>query len=84
MSTLRSENLCIAQNLGLFVQASSYTVIILDTIIVVAEQFSKLVRLVPLRRIRSVYVDQTLLEHWNYKFDPPKALLLGNEKQYAP
>lgn len=49
-------------------------------IIMIADRCTELVQVALLRRIRSVNVAQACLEHWIYKYGPPKSLLLDNGK----
>ena len=49
----------------------------------VADRFTKLTKVIPLRRIDAYTVAIAFVEHWIFNYGPPKSLISENGKQFA-
>ena len=52
-------------------------------LLVIADRFTKLTQVVPLKKITALTVSVAFVEHWVYKYGPPKLLLSDNGGQFA-
>ena len=52
-------------------------------ILVIADRFTKLTQVVPLRKITAYDVAVAFVEHWVFKYGPPKTLLSDNGSQFV-
>ena len=52
-------------------------------LLVVSDRFTKLTQVIPLRRIDAYTVAVSFVEHWIFKYGPPKTLISDNEKQFV-
>ena len=53
-------------------------------LVVITERFTKLMQVIPLRRIAAYTVAVAFVEGWICKYGPPKTLISDNGKQFAP
>lgn len=54
-----------------------------EFILVIADRFTKLTQIVPLRKITALDVAKAFAEHWVFKYGAPVTLLSDNESQFV-
>ena len=52
-------------------------------LLVINDRFTKLTRVVPLRKITAYNVAVAFLEHWVFSYGPPECVISDNCKQFA-
>ena len=52
-------------------------------VLVITDRFTKLTQAVPLRKINALNVAIAFVEHWVFKYGPPRTLISDNGRQFA-